>query len=223
MNRPLIVLAAVSVVLLALLIACAPAVPTASPTAAAKVLPTAPPGAATAVATLPAGSPTPAAGTPTTAPGAATKPAGATVAPATPTPAPAAATKPAGGGVGPPQTATVLIGQISTLGDVLVDANGMTLYTWRNDAPGVSNCTGNCATNWPPLTVPSGTQPTAGSGVPGTLGTIQRSDGTTQVTWNNQPLYRYSQDVNPGDANGQGFANVWYVVQVSGAGATPVR
>ncbi len=160
--------------------------------------------------------------------------AGATSLAASPTPA-AAATKPAASATGTPgaggtssgpsapSATTVKVAQSASLGNILVDANGMTLYTFKNDQPGVSNCTGNCATTWPPLTVPSGTQPTAPSGVPGRLATIQRSDGGTQVTYDGMPLYRYAPDTKPGDTIGQGVGNVWFVVVIGGAGATPAR
>jgi predicted lipoprotein with Yx(FWY)xxD motif len=88
---------------------------------------------------------------------------------------------------------------------VLVDgANSMTLYQFASDTAGSgkSACTGGCATTWPPLTVASGTAPTAGTGASGTLATITRGDGTMQVTYNGFPVYHYSGDSAPGDTNG---------------------
>ena len=73
----------------------------------------------------------------------------------------------------------ITVAQNVGLGNILTDSKGMTLYVYTQDAAGVSNCTADCAGIWPPLTVPQGTTPTAGSGFSGTLGTIQRSDGTT--------------------------------------------
>ncbi len=108
--------------------------------------------------------------------------------------------------------ATTLMTSVTSLGTILVDSQGMTLYTFRNDKPGVSNCEGACATLWPPLTV-TGT-PTASQGINGTLGTITRSDGSSQVTYNGLPLYTYSPDTSPGDTLGQGYKNLWYVVTV---------
>jgi D-xylose transport system substrate-binding protein len=88
----------------------------------------------------------------------------------------------------------------------------MTLYTFMNDKPGQSNCNDTCAQNWPPLTVPSkDVKLTVGTGITGTLGVIQRQDNTYQVTYNDMPLYRFAKDTKPGDTNGQGFNNVWYV------------
>jgi D-xylose transport system substrate-binding protein len=146
-------------------------------------------------------------------------PAPATEAPtAMPTEAPTAMPTTAAAAVGP----TVQTAQNATLGEILVNDQGMTLYTFKNDTPGVSNCTDACAQLWPPLTVPAGEQPTLASGVPGSLGTITRSDGSTQVTYNDMPLYTFAQDTQPGDTQGQGFRNLWYVVSVSApAAASP--
>jgi len=125
-----------------------------------------------------------------------------------------AATPPTTGGQGP----TVAAAHNDTLGDILVDSNGMTLYTFKNDQPDMSNCTDTCAQNWPPLTVASmDTMLTAAQGITGTLGVIQRQDNTFQVTYNHMPLYRFAKDTKPGDANGQGVGNLWYVVQVTPA------
>jgi predicted lipoprotein with Yx(FWY)xxD motif len=96
-----------------------------------------------------------------------------------------------------------------------VDANGMTLYLFTKDSAGTSNCSGGCASNWPPLTVTG--QPVAGTGVNASLlGTTARADGSTQVTYNGHPLYYYKADHAPGDENGQGVGGVWYVVSASG-------
>jgi predicted lipoprotein with Yx(FWY)xxD motif len=81
---------------------------------------------------------------------------------------------------------------VGSIGTVLVAAsNGKTVYQFANDVKdsGKSNCTGGCATTWPPLTVTAGATPSGGSGVPGTLGTITRADdGTLQVTYNGPEL-----------------------------------
>lgn len=101
---------------------------------------------------------------------------------------------------------TVEAKAVGSLGTVLVDGtSGMTVYTFTNDVKdsGKSNCTGGCLTTWPALTVAAGTTPTGGDGVTGTLGTITRADdGTLQVTYNGLPLYFFSGDAAPGDANG---------------------
>src|SRR5262249_11557545 len=97
----------------------------------------------------------------------------------------------------------------------LVAANGMTLYHFTKDTPGVSNCSGQCAVQWPPYTVSSSTAAAGlpgGSAVGGTISTIVRSDGTMQVTYNGEPLYFWYKDVNPGDTTGQNVGGVWFVV-----------
>ena len=106
-------------------------------------------------------------------------------------------------------SATVSVAQNAQLGPTLVGPKGMTLYYRTKDSNGVSACTGSCATAWPPLTA-SGA-PTAGAGASGTLGTIQRSDGTTQVTYQGWPLYYYGADQKPGDAMGEKIGGVWFV------------
>src|SRR4051794_13203908 len=99
------------------------------------------------------------------------------------------------------QSATVGVGT-TNLGKVLVDGQGRTLYLFQGDAGAKSNCSGACASNWPPLT--SG-KPTVGKGASASMiGTTKRSDGKTQVTYNGHPLYTFAQDGNPGDTNGQG-------------------
>ena len=88
---------------------------------------------------------------------------------------------------------------------LVATSNQMTLYTFDNDVAGsgVSNCTGGCLANWPPLTIGGGDTPTGGTGVTGTLGTIVRSDtGATQVTYDGKPLYFFINDAAPGDTNG---------------------
>lgn len=101
-------------------------------------------------------------------------------------------------------TTTVMVKSIGGA-NILVDgARGMTLYVFASDTAnnGKSACSGSCATTWPPLTVRSGTTPSAGAGGSGTLGTITRDDGTMQVTYNGLPLYHYSGDSAPGDTTG---------------------
>ena len=99
---------------------------------------------------------------------------------------------------------------------VLVDSQGMTLYWFAIDTPTKSNCSGQCATYWPPVKGPL----TAGSGVTGTLGTITRSDGTKQATYLGHPLYTYVGDKSPGQATGNGknlSGGLWWEMTVSGS------
>ena len=99
---------------------------------------------------------------------------------------------------------------------VVTDSQGMTLYWFAIDTPSASKCSGSCATYWPPVKGPV----TAGSGVTGTLGTITRSDGTTQATYDGHPLYTYVGDKAPGQAKGNGLnlsGGLWYEMTVSGS------
>jgi predicted lipoprotein with Yx(FWY)xxD motif len=98
---------------------------------------------------------------------------------------------------------------------VLTNATGLTLYWFAPDTPTRSNCTGVCAGYWPPMT---GT-PLAGPGVTGKIGTIKRSDGTIQVTYNGHPLYTYVGDTAPGQAFGNNLnlnGGLWHEMTVSG-------
>jgi predicted lipoprotein with Yx(FWY)xxD motif len=98
---------------------------------------------------------------------------------------------------------------------VLTNARGFTLYWFAVDTPAKSNCNGSCATFWPPVNGPA----TSGPGVTGKLGTIRRSDGAVQATYNGHPLYTYAGDTAPGQANGNGLnasGGVWHEVTVSG-------
>jgi predicted lipoprotein with Yx(FWY)xxD motif len=117
------------------------------------------------------------------------------------------------------QPPTVSVGGNDELGLFLVGPDGMTLYLYTKDTPGVSNCYDECAVRWPPLLVPEGQQPTAGEGVTGSLGITERQDGTYQVTYNDMPLYYWIRDVVPGDATGQNVGEVWFVVPPESAGA----
>jgi predicted lipoprotein with Yx(FWY)xxD motif len=100
---------------------------------------------------------------------------------------------------------------------VLTSSKGFTLYSFALDTPAKSNCNGTCAANWPPVTG-SVTAP----GVKGTFGTIQRSDGSTQATFDGHPLYTFTADTSPGQAKGNGltaFGGVWHEDTASGSAA----
>ncbi len=116
--------------------------------------------------------------------------------------------------------ATVVATSSSNFGMILTGANGMTLYTYSGDSAGTSTCTGGCATAWPPLTVPAGQQPSAGSGVTGTLSTLARADGTTQVAYDGMPLYYWQGDTKAGDVTGDGV-NGFAVAKAAGGGGAP--
>ena len=123
--------------------------------------------------------------------------------------------------------AVVKVGNNVKFGSILTSADGMTLYTFIQDAPGKGNCNGSCAATWPPVTTTAASAPTV-DGAPGTFSLVTRSDGTKQVAYNGSPLYRYTPDKAPGDTNGQGVGNVWFVATASAAvtpaasGTTPV-
>ncbi|MEA2384537.1 MAG: hypothetical protein QOH72_4508 [Solirubrobacteraceae bacterium] len=105
-----------------------------------------------------------------------------------------------------------------SLGPILTDSHGRTLYLWQADTGTKSTCTGACASAWPPL-VTTG-KPTAGSGVRSSLlATTKRTNGTQQVTYNGHPLYRFAGDTAPRQTNGQGstgFGALWYVLSPTG-------
>jgi predicted lipoprotein with Yx(FWY)xxD motif len=105
-----------------------------------------------------------------------------------------------------------------SLGSILIDSQGRTLYLWQADTGAKSTCTGACASAWPPL-VTTG-KPTAGSGVSNPLlGITKRANGSEQVTYNGHPLYRFAGDTAPRQTNGQGstgFGALWYVLSPRG-------
>jgi predicted lipoprotein with Yx(FWY)xxD motif len=131
-----------------------------------------------------------------------------------------------GGGGAPTTGGQATAATVSTsntkLGQILVDAKGRTLYLFQKDQPNQSACSGACAAAWP-VDQSAGT-PKATNGVKGSmLGTIKRTDGTTQVTYNQHPLYYYSGDTAAGQQSGQGlnaFGAKWYVVAPAGSAVT---
>jgi predicted lipoprotein with Yx(FWY)xxD motif len=111
----------------------------------------------------------------------------------------------------------------SKLGQILVDAQGRTLYLFEADKNGKSACTGSCAGTWPPFTAAS---PSAGNGLDGgALATTARADGTQQVTYHGHPLYYYAGDeTSAGSTKGEGldtFGGAWYVVDGTGKAVQP--
>jgi predicted lipoprotein with Yx(FWY)xxD motif len=141
--------------------------------------------------------------------------------PAGSAPASSAPSAPAAGGSGSTGAATGAVVDVrsTSVGKILVDKQGRTLYLFEKDTGPTSMCTGACASAWPPYTT-TGT-PQAGPGVTaGLLGTTMRADHGTEVTYHGHPLYYFSGDSKPGDMNGQGskaFGAGWYVVAPSGS------
>jgi predicted lipoprotein with Yx(FWY)xxD motif len=95
----------------------------------------------------------------------------------------------------------------TSLGKVLTDAKGMTLYTFDKDATGKSNCNGQCADNWPPAAAMASDKPA------GDLTIIKRDDGSLQWADDGKPLYTFKKDKKPGDAMGDKMKDVWHVVK----------
>ena len=107
------------------------------------------------------------------------------------------------------------------LGDVVVDAEGMTLYMFDNDTQSgdTSSCTGQCLEQWPPLFTESDA-PTGSADITGELGTIESPDGKLQVTLNGWPLYYWVNDKAAGETTGQAVGGVWWVLDPAGE---PIR
>jgi predicted lipoprotein with Yx(FWY)xxD motif len=107
----------------------------------------------------------------------------------------------------------------TSLGRILVDARGHTLYLFGKDKNGKSACSGACAAAWPPLIATA--KPRAGAGVKASrLGTTKRADGRLQVTYNHHPLYTFVKDTKKGQTNGEGlnaFGAAWDALSAAGA------
>jgi predicted lipoprotein with Yx(FWY)xxD motif len=104
----------------------------------------------------------------------------------------------------------------SSVGQILVDSSGRTIYAFAIDKPNVSNCSGGCLQAWP---VVAAANTTAGSGVTAKLGMITRSDGAAQLTVNSYPVYTFAGDKSPGQVNGQGLdsdGGLWWVIAPDG-------
>jgi predicted lipoprotein with Yx(FWY)xxD motif len=135
----------------------------------------------------------------------------------TTTPASAAASAAAA-----PATGQAIAAQSTSLGVILVDGSGRTVYEFANDTNGTSACNDACAANWPPVAAPS-PLPASMSGVTGALGVITRQDGTSQLTIAGHPLYTFAGDTAPGQTNGQGKVldgGLWTVATAAGAPVT---
>ena len=121
---------------------------------------------------------------------------------------------------GPADAATLAVKMAdSSLGSILVDGKGLTLYMYTKDtqSSNASTCSGACLVNWPALIG----KPTKGAGVDDSkLGSFTRADGTVQASYNGWPLYYWKSDIKAGDVLGQNVGGVWYVLDRDG---TPVK
>jgi predicted lipoprotein with Yx(FWY)xxD motif len=112
----------------------------------------------------------------------------------------------------------------SSLGKILVDSKGRTLYAFGHDLNNKSRCSGACASNWPPA-LTKAKKPKVGAGVSSAkLRVIKRQDGGRQLSYAGHPLYRFSLDGAPGDMKGQGlnaFGGIWHVVSPAGNPPSP--
>ena len=100
---------------------------------------------------------------------------------------------------------------------VLTSSKGFTLYSFAPDTSTTSKCNGTCAQNWPPVT-----GPVTAAAVTGTFGTITRSDGSVQATFDGHPLYTFVGDTAPGQAKGNGLnvaGGLWHEITTSGTAA----
>jgi predicted lipoprotein with Yx(FWY)xxD motif len=130
---------------------------------------------------------------------------------ASPSSSASSSSSPAAAGAGSLKTAT--IGGVT----VLTSSKGFTLYSFAPDTPAKSNCNGTCAQNWPPVT-----GPVTAAGVTGTFGTIKRSDGSVQATFDGHPLYTFVGDTAPGQNKGNGLnaaGGLWHEITTSGTAA----
>jgi predicted lipoprotein with Yx(FWY)xxD motif len=111
---------------------------------------------------------------------------------------------------------TISGSEVSGLGTVLVDSEGMTVYEFTEDEGSTSVCYGECEAAWPP--VEASGKPTAGEGaMSADLGTTKRKDGTLQVTYKGHPVYTFAGDKAPGEANGNEDEGTWFALDESGS------
>jgi len=110
-------------------------------------------------------------------------------------------------------TPTLTITSNATLGNIVTDEEGRTLYFFSKDVAGNSECEGGCLTNWPAYYE---VDLEAGTGVDAAaIGVITRADGSKQNTLNGWPLYYFSGDSQPGNTNGEGLGGNWFVAKTN--------
>jgi predicted lipoprotein with Yx(FWY)xxD motif len=122
----------------------------------------------------------------------------------------------------PGATGAVVTTASTSLGTILVDGTGRTVYDFANDTGTASTCNGSCAAVWHPVVSPA-TLPTPPAGVTGRLGSTTRSDGSSQLTVAGHPVYTFTGDGGPGETKGQGVrlnGGLWTVVSPAGSPVT---
>ena len=136
--------------------------------------------------------------------------------------APASSAPAAGSSASASTTGTVITTHAGSAGAFLTNGSGRTVYLWAKDGMNMSACSGACAAAWPPVPA-TGTLTATGGAKASDLGTITRSDGTKQVTYDGHPLYYFVGDSAAGQTNGQAsdnFGAQWWLVASSGAKIT---
>jgi predicted lipoprotein with Yx(FWY)xxD motif len=95
----------------------------------------------------------------------------------------------------------------TSIGSVLTNPQGMTVYTFDKDQSGASTCYGECATHWPPVTAGNDVQ------AYGHMTLVSRNDGQRQWAYDSKPIYTYHDDMMRGDVEGDNVGGVWHVVR----------
>jgi predicted lipoprotein with Yx(FWY)xxD motif len=121
----------------------------------------------------------------------------------------------------PQRPAKISLTTSTDMGHILVGTSGLSLYIFDRDTDGVSNCSGGCLSNWPPLLAEYGAA--AIGDITGTVSTIDRGDGVQQVTINSFPAYYWKGDVAEGDTTGNGVGSVWWVFNADGTPQRPAK
>lgn len=118
-------------------------------------------------------------------------------------------------------TPTLTLADSADWGQYLADADGMSIYLYTLDEEGTSVCVDVCTTNWPPVLVEEGAEVTVVEGLDAELlGTIERADGSSQLTYGGVPLYTFRRDAQPGHTRGQALGGQFYLVSVTGTAVT---
>jgi predicted lipoprotein with Yx(FWY)xxD motif len=119
----------------------------------------------------------------------------------------------------PTAAAPVASATNATLGQILVDGQGRTVYVFDPDKDGKIACVDACASAWPPVVLEAGASlPTTGA-LAADLSTVARPDGAKQVAYKGRPVYRFAADAKAGDTSGDGKGGVWHVVKLGDTGA----